>query len=152
MAQPSGSFNRQPIETLSQPLRASLGHLVRVAPGGAAVEVAGIRVELVAVEFRTSGTVLAFTVTRLEGEGLLGFMTDARVTDERGRAYVLHSVTGGGTLYQHREALATELVVAGDAQRLAIVIEALHDPSRDWTPIKGPWALSVELSSDARPR
>jgi hypothetical protein len=52
-------------------------------------EVAGIRVEFVALEFRTSGIVSDFGLTRLDGEGTIGGVAEAHGWDDLGGTYVL---------------------------------------------------------------
>ena len=138
---------REPIESLEPWMRAGLGDLIAVIPGGATADVAGVRIELIALELRSTGAILDLALTKLLGEGHIGTPGATTVRDDRGRPFELRPIGSGGTMYQHRAQLSLEPAIPPDSRRLSVTIDDLLIPGEEWSHLRGPWHLALDLPS-----
>jgi hypothetical protein len=125
------------------------GELRRVIAVGAAVEAAGVRLELIAVELRTDGGLVTLVAQTRPPIGPVGHFAEVRVSDDASTAYVAAGQGMGGptpTTTRHEVRFAPAPREA--AAVLSITIDRFIDPFPGGAiPIEGPWTFEVSLGA-----
>ena len=127
--------------------RVDHGALIRVIPGGAADDVAGVRLELIALEIRSSGAVAHLAATSEPPAGTPGSFARVTIEDDLATAYVAAAMGSSGSAERMRFEVKFAPAPPAGAATLRVRIDEFLDPfpNHSRAPLLGPWLLSVDL-------
>lgn len=123
------------------------GLLRRVIPVAAAVQVGGVRVELIAVEIREDGGIATLVTHTRPPIGQVGHIVTVSVADDAGTEYAASGQgAGGGNAGVARHDVRFAPAPPAGARVLTLRVDAFVDPFAGLaTPLEGPWEFRIEL-------
>jgi hypothetical protein len=128
--------------------RVDYGELMRVVPGNAIAEAAGVRLELIALEIRAAGALAHLAAAVQPPGGRLGSFPRVRVEDDLGTGYVAAAMRVNETPDRSRFEIRFMPAPPATAGLVRIHVETFIDPfaMESSAPVTGPWVLDVSMA------
>jgi hypothetical protein len=129
--------------------RVDQGDVTRIVPGGQSSVVNGIRVELIALELRTTGGIAHLAAAVAPPAAMIGAFAEASVSDDLGTQYTAVGEGGSSSIDRHRVDIRFAPTPPDATRMLTVRVDSFADPfpPPHARKIAGPWVLTVDLAS-----